>query len=104
MSTDPNNPYASPRPMNEIGLGPRSDQGEKPKSYLLPSILATFLCCLPIGVVGIVYAVQVDLAWNARNREGATYASDQARRWCLSSFWLGLIVNGMILGASAFGR
>ncbi|MDQ3389279.1 MAG: CD225/dispanin family protein, partial [Gemmatimonadota bacterium] len=28
-------------------------------NYLIPSILATLCCCLPAGIVSIIYAAQV---------------------------------------------
>ena len=54
---------------------------QRPKNYLVESILATVLCCLPLGVVGIVYATQVNSKYDAGDYEGAQKASRDAKKW-----------------------
>jgi len=67
--------------------------GEGPKipSYLVPSILATICCCLPFGIVGIVYAAQVNGRIEAGNLEAAKDASDKARIWTIAAVAFGLL-------------
>jgi ABC-type Fe3+ transport system permease subunit len=62
----------------------------KVPSYLAQAILATLFCCLPFGIVAIVYAAQVDGKWGAGDYEGAIDASNKARTWCWVSFGIGL--------------
>ena len=52
-----------------------------PKNWLIESILVTLLCCLPLGIVGIVYATKVDTLWSAGQREAAIKASQEAGKW-----------------------
>jgi hypothetical protein len=63
-----------------------------PKSYLLESILATLLCCLPFGIAGIVNAAKVESRWMAGDQEGALRASRAAKQWMMISFWIGLVI------------
>lgn len=67
--------------------------GEKPKNYLIQSILVTLCCCLPVGIVSIVYAAQVDSKWNGGDYQGAMVASQKANTWSWAAFGLGLVVN-----------
>lgn len=58
---------------------------------LAPAILITLFCCLPFGIVAIVYAAQVSSKVAAGDIRGATECSDKAKFWCWLAFWLGLI-------------
>jgi hypothetical protein len=71
-------------------------------SYLWQSIVVTLFCCLPLGVVAIVYASKVDALSKAGDSAGASAASDSAKTWCWVSFGIGLVVNIIliIIGAS----
>lgn len=52
-----------------------------PPNHLVWAILVTLFCCLPGGIVAIVYAAQVDSKFMAGDVAGAQYASDQAKLW-----------------------
>lgn len=58
-----------------------------PKTWLLESILATCFCCLPFGVVGLVYATKIDSCFAVGNYKRANYCSQQAKKWTLWSFF-----------------
>lgn len=58
---------------------------------LAPAILVTLFCCLPFGIVSIVYAAQVSSKAAAGDIPGAMECSEKAKMWCWLSFWLGLI-------------
>ena len=55
-------------------------------NYLVPAILSTVCCCLPFGIVAIVYAAQVNTKLQAGDIVGATDASQKARMWCWIAF------------------
>ncbi len=59
-------------------------------NYLVQAILVTIFCCLPFGIVAIVYASQVNSALAAGNYQEATEASNKARTWSLVALIVGL--------------
>jgi len=62
-------------------------------TYLAPAILATLFCCLPFGIVSIVYAAQVNGKVSAGDIDGAKQSSDAAKTWCWISFWSGITIG-----------
>lgn len=55
--------------------------GKRIPTYLWQSIVVTLFCCLPFGVVGIVYASKVDNLIAAGDIDGAMEASKKAKLW-----------------------
>jgi len=49
------------------------------------AILTTLFCCLPLGVVSIVYASQVDGKRAAGDIAGARQSAEKARFWAIAS-------------------
>lgn len=74
-----------------ITPGCRPD-GKRPSTYLALSIIVTLCCCMPLGIVGIIYASRVDSAWNAGYYEDAREFSHKARNWSLLGAVLILLV------------
>ena len=64
---------------------PSRDMPLRPKNYLALAILTTIFCCLPFGIVSIVYAAKVDNYWNSGDYVNAEDASRKARGWILAS-------------------
>jgi hypothetical protein len=60
-------------------------------SYLWQSIVATVLCCMPFGIVAIVYAAKVDSCIATGNWLAANEASRNAKTWVIVSAGLGLL-------------
>lgn len=60
-----------------------SAQAEHVPNHLVWAILATILCCLPLGVVSIVYATQVDGRRMAGDIAGARELSHKAKMWAI---------------------
>lgn len=52
---------------------------------LVWAILSTLFCCLPLGVVSIIYAAKVDGLAAAGDIQGAQQASDNAKKWAIIS-------------------
>lgn len=67
--------------------------GIAPSSNLVWAILSTILCCLPLGIVSIVYAAQVDSEWTRGNYNEAYRKSRLARNWAIASACSGLVVS-----------
>lgn len=83
-------PVGSPSPQPVPPRPAPTPSGVTPPNYLVPSIAATVLCCLPAGVVGIVYANQVNAKAAVGDLAGAVEASAKAKLWTLVSVVLAL--------------
>lgn len=57
----------------------------RPATYLVWAILVTIFCCLPLGVVSIVYAARVDSLYNQGLYDEALDASKKAKMWVIWS-------------------
>lgn len=57
----------------------------RPDTNLVWAILSTMLCFLPLGVVAIVKAAQVDSLWNSGCYEEAVKASNDAKKYSIYS-------------------
>lgn len=69
--------------------------GYPPKvpNYLIQAILVTLFCCVPFGIVAIVYAAQVNGKVALGDMEGAWRTSRSAKNWAWISFGVGLLIN-----------
>ena len=76
-------PYQNQAPQTPINWVP----------YLVLSIICTLCCCLPFGIVGIVYAAKINSSMAAGNYEEAKNAAKSAKIWIIASAVVGLIVE-----------
>lgn len=78
-----------------------SDSGVSapPSNYLVLGILTTIFCCLPFGIVSIVFSSKVNSLWARGDFEGARVASVKARRYGLFALFAGII--GVVAGVLA---
>jgi Interferon-induced transmembrane protein len=58
-------------------------------NYLIPAIISLF-CCLPLGVVGVIFAAQVNGKVAAGDTAGALDASKKAKMFSFIAIGLGL--------------
>jgi hypothetical protein len=65
---------------------------QQPDSNLVWAILSTLLCCLPLGIVSIVYASRVSGLWAQGQYAEAQAAADTAKKWAIWSAVAGVIV------------
>ena len=72
---------------------------ERVNNYLVPAIFSTICCCIPFGVVSIVFASQVNSKLAAGDIVGAKDAAGKAKLWMFIAIGLGLVswVIGIIL-------
>ncbi|WP_367347519.1 CD225/dispanin family protein [Stenotrophomonas bentonitica] len=89
-------------------MPPPTPSGVVVPNNLVWAILTTLFCCLPLGVVSIVYAAQVDGRRAAGDVAGAYAASRKAAGWAWASalalpvllmLWFGLFGGIAALGA-----
>ena len=79
---------------------------QRPNSYLALAIISTILCCLPTGIVSIVYATQVNSNFEDGNYEKAMSASKNAKTWGIVSIVaavVGWIAYILIFGIAMLG-
>ena len=101
-------PYRGPGPIEQApppdsapGYGSYRAPGTYPAqipNYLVPAILVTLFCCVPFGIISIVYAAQVNGKVALGDIEGALRTSRSAKKWAWVSFGVGLgITVGWII-------
>ena len=61
-------------------------------NYLVQAILVTLCCCLPFGIVSIVYAAQANAKVKAGDLQGAIEASSKAKMWSWIGFGVGCYI------------
>jgi hypothetical protein len=73
------------------------------ENNLVLAIIVTVLCCLPFGIVGIVYAAQVNTKALTGDLAGARESARKARLWSFWGLGLGLAIYGVyaIIAATA---
>jgi hypothetical protein len=75
----------------QTSYAPQSPQPSVP-NYLVQAILTTVFCCLPFGIVSIVYAAQVNGKVAAGDHAGALESSGKAKMWAWISFGTGVVL------------
>lgn len=85
---------------------------QKVPNYLVWSILATIFCCNPIGIVGIIFASQVDGKLSTGDYNGAVESSKKAKlfTWIavgttlgIALLWVIFVVVLSIIGSMSGG-
>ena len=69
--------------------------GERPPAYLAYAILTTIFCCVPFGIVALVYAAQVNSYWENGQFEKAEDLSHKAKTWCWVAAICGIVLSGL---------
>jgi hypothetical protein len=81
-----------------------SDTHDKVPNYLIPAIISA-LCCLPLGVVAIIFAAQVNGKVTTGDMAGALNSSKKAKMFSYIAIGLGIAlwVCYYIFGAGIVG-
>ena len=74
---------------NLTGAGPAV--AGKVNTWLIPSILATVFCCLPFGIVSIIYAVGANDALAQGNFALAKDKAAAAKKWFFVALICGIL-------------
>ena len=69
----------------------QSNEVIKVESHLVEAILTTLFCCMPFGIVSIVFASKVSGLVASGNIAAAQNASRQAHKWAMIALILGII-------------
>jgi len=83
---------------------PSSGTHDKVPNYLIPAIISA-ICCLPLGVVSIIFAAQVNGKVATGDLDGALNASKKAKMFSYIAIGLGLAlwICYFIFGAGIVG-
>ncbi|OHV35581.1 MULTISPECIES: CD225/dispanin family protein [Pseudofrankia] len=77
--------YGYPPATGGYGTPPPGGYGTPIPNYLWQSVVVTLLCCLPAGIIAIVFASRVSTRQAMGDIQGALEASKKARTWCIVS-------------------
>lgn len=60
-----------------------------PKTWLIEAVIFTFICCSPVSLIGLFFAIRVETHYSNRDYEKAEKASNRAKNWGLGGilFW-----------------
>jgi hypothetical protein len=64
----------------------------EPDNYLVWAILSTVLCCIPFGIVSIVYSTKVSSLWAQGQYNEAQEAANNAKKWAIIGAITGPVV------------
>ena len=91
-------PYSSqPTTRQQKSESPKSEGAVRVSSHLVKAILSTCLCFVPLGIVAIVFASQVNVRLEYGDEAGATKASRQANFYGNLSIGLGVLSYIMMI-------
>ena len=88
IAPEPSGKRVKYSPQHNVGSGAAT----RPKTYLMEAIVASLLCCIPFGIVAIVYAAQVDSKFTAGDYQGAQKAAHSAKTWYHVALISGLVI------------
>lgn len=71
----------------------RPEVRTQPDNYLWLAILVTVLCCVPFGIVSIIFSSKVSSCWSSGDADGAVMYSRKAKNWALWGIGLSLALG-----------
>lgn len=90
-------PYEPVQPQNtwtqQQAVQPQQPEATEPcpPTNLVWAIVSTICCCLPAGIVAIIYSVKVTNRYNMGDIKGANRASEVGAWWCIAAIILGIL-------------
>ena len=85
--------YGQPYQQPYMQQAPMGNMPPMPDTYLVWAILSTICCCLPLGVVSIVYSSKVSSLYASGQYNEALKASQSAKKWAIWSAVSSLIIG-----------
>ena len=68
-----------------------STQPYKHENNMVPAILSTLFCCLPLGIYAIICASKSDSLFNSKQYEEAKTKAEEAKKYSVISIILGAV-------------
>ena len=81
-------------------------QPKRPNNYLALAIISTILCCLPAGIVSIIYSTKVNSLYEDGKYDEAQRASNNAKTWGIVSVAvaaIGWVIYFLFFGFAILG-
>lgn len=75
------------------------------RNYVFPAVMVTLCCCMPFGIVAIIFAASALSKQSSGDFLGAREAASKARMFCWLAFIVGVSLNIILLvvyGAAGF--
>jgi len=98
--------YAQQQPQYQQPQYVQQPSQPQPDNYLVWAILTTIFCCLPFGIVSIVYSSKVSGLHLSGQYDAAVEAANNAKKWAWIAAIAGLVgglLYFLILGGSIAG-
>lgn len=77
--------------------------GQPPDNNLVLAIITTVLCCIPVGIAGIVYASRVNPLWAQGRHDEARQAAANAQKFVIWTVVAGVVYYGVMIILYATG-
>lgn len=77
----------------QAGAGAGQMPPVKPDNYLIWAILTTICCCLPFGIVSIVFSSKVNSLWMMGQYAAAQQAAADAKKWATIAAICGIVFD-----------
>jgi len=86
----------TPPPVNPVAAAPNNNL----VFAIIASVLSVMFCCLPHGLISLIFALQVNSKAAAGDYQGAVNAAKQAKTWAIVSIVVSLVwlVVALIFG------
>ena len=104
MQTPPAQSYMQTPPVTGSGASPYAPPaahlgsgGADIPNYLVWSILATLFCCVPGGIIGIIYSNKANTAKMMGDYAGALQANKTAKTWLIVSVVTWVVLVGLYI-------
>ncbi len=89
--------YTSQHPGTQPGINVNVNQATQyvpyPNTNLVWAILSTLCCCLPTGIVAIIYSCQVSRKYARGDYQGAMQASANAMKWAIAGMIISIVIS-----------
>jgi hypothetical protein len=85
--------WPAQQPAGWPGQQPGWPGQREPDNYLVWAILTTVLCCLPLGIVSIIYSTKVSGLWSQGRYAEAQAAADSAKKWAIIAAIVGAVIG-----------
>lgn len=70
---------------------------KQPKTWFVESLLATLLCCMPLGIISLIFSLLSSDAWSKSDYKSALKYSNKAGLWFKITIILSVILIPLII-------